>query len=1181
MGKLIAFFTNKWVIQFLGLAAISCLIWLAGPLIAVAGHVPLESELARIMVILGLFVGWIIFRLIMQIRAGSAEKQLVQQMVAPEVDHIAAASADEVDTLRKGFEEAMAVLKQSRSASKSDSQFIYQLPWYVIIGAPGSGKTTALINSGLHFPLADKLGKHSIKGVSGTRNCDWWFADNAVFLDTAGRYTTQESHQAVDAAGWTGFLNLIKKFRPRRPLNGVIVATSLSDLMQQSEQERAQHAQAVRTRVQELHQLLGVRLPVYMLFTKSDLVAGFNDFFADLGPEQRAQVWGETFSAVTLQGDHDLVAQFETAYGELLQRLQMRTLRRIQDERDVQRRASILDFPQQMALLKPAMLSFLQATFSANRYEQPILLRGVYFTSGTQEGTPIDRVLGILASSFRLDRQSVPMYSGQGKSFFITRLLKDVLFPEAELAGLDPALEKRTRLLQLAAYVGAGVFFVAAIGLWTLSYFNNQTLLSEAEAQISHYHSIKLTAADAQGNFRALLPRLNALRAAANIYPDSELMTGLGLSQDDKVQAAATYSYEQLLRNYFLPSIQMRLKERMQGQEGDKLDVLYQLLKVYLMFNQLDRMEPATVMAWVRADWDRQFATEPEALGQLVLHLDKLLKLQLDPAPIDEDFVNAVRGKLTQVPLIGQIYSRFKTEAFIDQSHDFKLGQALGPDGSRVFASTDGKDVTGYTIPGLFTAYGYNELFLKKSKDFVKDAVEQNWVLGSQTKLEALQIEQLHGDLKKLYLNEYKAAWVELLAKLRLQSALSPSQTVQILDILSRPDGPLRNLLTAIDEHTSLGRIGKQASDLLTQAAGKALPATDDKTNQLLAEAKSAAGLDAGPDPALAVEAQFEPLSNLVRGGPDKPIPLDPVLQQLKSLRDYFLQLSSANIGGQALQSQASLFSGGGMDVLSQAKMEFDRLPEPLKSWFQIVVSSGGKKLTSAAKGQLADMVKTGVASPCKAALTGRYPFSKGVMQDVLLADFAKLFAPSGLMDQFFQTNLKAFVDTSKPVWREMASDKPLGLSQASIRQFQLAAQIRDAFFSVGATPAVQFELKPQALDSNVATFRLFIEGQEVVYRHGPEQIASLKWPGPNPNLGVRMVFETLDGRQFSRSKEGTWAFFRLLDESTIVQSGAPERFTLTFQLQGMTARYELRAASVNNPFNLQDLESFRCPEAL
>ncbi len=1178
MAKLKAFFTNIWVIQFLGLLALSLLIWLVGPLISIGDTAPWESVLSRILTIVGLFVIWIIYRLIKQIRAGRNEQQLVEELVATDADHVAMASADEVEMLRKGFEEAVAVLKKSRAEGKAGRQFVYQLPWYAIIGAPGSGKTTALINSGLHFPLAEKLGKHAIKGVSGTRNCDWWFADDAVFLDTAGRYTTQESHQAVDSAGWTGFLNLIKKHRPLRPLNGVIVATSVSDLLQQTEQERAEHARAVRTRIGELYQQLGVRLPVYLMFTKTDLVAGFNDFFADLSAEQRAQVWGETFPEATLRGDHDVLTLFDEAYGELIQRLDQRTLRRIQDERDIQRRSAILDFPQQMTLLKPAIMDFIQSTFAVNRYEEAVLLRGVYFTSGTQEGTPIDRVLGILAGAFRLDRQAAPMYSGKGKSFFIHRLLKDVLFPEAELAGQDPKLVKRTRLLQIGAYVGAGFLFLLMLGLWTASYFNNQAALDKVEQYIADYHAIKT---NGPTNFDTLLPRLNTLAAIRDVYKDAGFMMGLGLSQADKVEAAAQHSYESLLRNYFLPAIEWRLKERMQGPEGNNTDVLYQLLKVYLMFNQLDKLDAPTAMAWIRADWDRQYATDPEALGQLVKHLDYLLKLQLDPLEIDQGFVDSVRNKLTQVPLIGQIYARFKTESKIDQSHDIQLGKALGPDAERAFVLADGKSVSSYTIPGLYTAYGYTEFFLKKSRDFVKDAVEQNWVLGSQSKVDLTQIPQLHSDLKKLYLNDYQAIWADILVNLKLQPALSTSQTAQILDILSRPVGPLYELLKLYDDNTALTRLSKQVSDALANVAGKALSAVGGAGSQALALAQDAAGLDTGPDPVQAVEDRFADLRNLIAGEPGQPKALDSVLQQLKNLRDYFLQLSSANTGGQALQNQANLFSGAGMDVLTQANLEFARLPEPLKTWFQIIVNSGGQKLTSAAKAQLSAMVKTGVAGPCKAALGGRYPFSKMSTQDVLLADFAKLFAPSGVIDQFFQANLKTFVDTSKPVWTEMASQKPLGLSQASIRQFQLASQIRDAFFTVGNMPQVQFELKPRLLDNRVGTFRLQVEGQEAVYRHGPEQLISMKWPGPNPSQGVRIVFETLDGRQVSRSKEGTWAFFRLLDEASIVQGSAPEKFTLTFQLQGMSASYDLRAASVNNPFNLPELQNFHCPEGL
>ena len=98
-----------------------------------------------------------------------------------------------------------------------------------------------------------------MRGVGGTRNCDWWFTDEAVLIDTAGRYTTQERTAAVDASAWDGFLALLRKSRPRRPINGVLLTVSIQDLLQQTPAERKDHAAKLRARMQELHEKLGVR----------------------------------------------------------------------------------------------------------------------------------------------------------------------------------------------------------------------------------------------------------------------------------------------------------------------------------------------------------------------------------------------------------------------------------------------------------------------------------------------------------------------------------------------------------------------------------------------------------------------------------------------------------------------------------------------------------------------------------------------------------------------------------------------------------------------------------------------------------------------------------------------------------------------------------------------------------
>ncbi len=362
---------------------------------------------------------------------------LLQQIAVSGADSASAGRvANELEAIRTRFEEAAAALAAAPLAGADGKpRRVDDLPWYVMIGAPGSGKTTALLNSGLHFPLRSKDGAGPVAGVGGTRNCDWWFTDEAVLLDTAGRYTTQESDRRADAAAWHGFLALLRQFRPQRPLNGAMVAVSVLDLMLWSKAERARFSAHVRMRLAEMTAALGARFPVYVLVTKVDLLAGFTEFFGDLDATERAQVWGTTFGAGI---DPALIAEpYAEEFAALERRLGAEMLARLHEERDLQRRAAIYRFPQQFHAIGPLVGEFLGQAFGTQVNHRPLLLRGVYFTSGTQEGNPIDRVLSTLARTFRLERSAAALPGGTGKSFFLARLLREVVFPEATLAAAD------------------------------------------------------------------------------------------------------------------------------------------------------------------------------------------------------------------------------------------------------------------------------------------------------------------------------------------------------------------------------------------------------------------------------------------------------------------------------------------------------------------------------------------------------------------------------------------------------------------------------------------------------------------------------------------------------------------------------------------------------------------------
>ena len=345
--------------------------------------------------------------------------------------------ARELAGIRARFKQTAEDLDGARFASPDGKgREVEDLPWYVFIGAPGSGKTTALLNSGLRLPLYTGTDTSpTVPGVGGTRNCDWWFTDEAVLIDTAGRYTTQESDRKADAAAWLGFLALLKQFRPRRPLNGALVTVSVMDLLLWTKAERAKYSAHVRMRLSEMVAALETRFPVYVLVTKADLLAGFTDFFGDMDVNARAQVWGTTFP---LEIDPAFIAEpYARDFAALEERLGAEMLARLHEERDLQRRASIYRFPQQFHAMGPLVGEFLAQAFGTQVNHKPLMLRGAYFTSGTQEGNPIDRVLVALARTFALDRAAASGLGGTGKSYFLSRLLHDVVFSESELAAVD------------------------------------------------------------------------------------------------------------------------------------------------------------------------------------------------------------------------------------------------------------------------------------------------------------------------------------------------------------------------------------------------------------------------------------------------------------------------------------------------------------------------------------------------------------------------------------------------------------------------------------------------------------------------------------------------------------------------------------------------------------------------
>ena len=1187
----------RWFLTLLGAILLALLIWFFGPLLAFGDVRPFESELSRGIAVLVITFLWGASNLYAQRRASKANAELAGELAAAPAGGPADA---EIGELAERFARAIEQLKKHRFAGRRGRRYLHQLPWYLLIGPPGSGKTTALVQSGLRFPLAQGHHDYEIKGVGGTRNCDWYFTDEAVLIDTAGRFTTQDSHSEADHAAWLGFLDLLKKHRKKRSINGVLVAVSVSDLLEGGEAMLTAHAHAIRSRLTELHERLDVRFPVYVLITKADLLAGFTETFADLGETDREQVWGWTSP---LQPDRRPAVTrdaVQPAFDQLIDRVNQRTLNRVHAERDLGRRAAIFSFPSQVATLKAPLADFLGKIFYESGYEAAPLLRGIYLTSGTQEGTPIDRLLQAMASSFGIRHEPADRLQGN-RSFFLTRLLRDVVFAEAGLVTSDVKRERREAWLRRAAWAGAVLLTLGMSAAWWLTYEYNrnrittfaQDLVGVAE-QAQAVGGTQLSQRD-----RALapvLPILDELRALQTCQVDparaGPLPIGLGLSQQEPLNGYATAAYRHGLEELLLRRLVLRMEDQLQANINDPEFVL-EGLKIYLMMVGQANLDPDLVATWfqvVDRGADEGFA-DPER-ERLQGHVEELvavlpqLERRLEPNAL---LVAQARETLQQIPLAQRAYSSLPSAPGADTLRPWRVGDHAGPNAMNTLVRRSGRNLNA-EIPGLFTYDGFHHLVLPALGDLAANTAVENWVLGS-TKEEELsdqELAQLQAEILNLYYDDYIQQWELLLRDVTLAPLGDLQRSVDVLKAVAGDNSPIKLLLHAIvhetkltvpppteDEESEAGTA--DAAEAALKVGSKALGKLSGKAQRLAKFAKLGGGGGAAEATAVVgapVEEHFAYLADIVEGREGATPALDQALGTLAALYHELQEIVLSP------SPQEELLRRGGLGgVAGQLAQQASGLPAPLEGWLTGIAETTSSMGEDAIRRQLNALWRADVLPFCQKAIGGRFPFESASTIDVSLADFSQLFKPGGLLDQFVTTHLLPYVDTTRRPWRSKAG---VGISNNALATFQLAQQIRDGMFAGGAQPQMRFALKPLDLDTGARRAVLDLDGQTLSYGHGPAQPAWMEWPGPAGSNVVRLSFMPLDQQTpLVTSREGAWSWFRLLREGQTVPTAVPELFEVTLGANSHWLRFELRAGSVGQPVSLDLLERFRCPASL
>lgn len=1181
--KLAVFFKKRWVWTLCIALFLALLVWFLFPYFGFGESKPWESSTSRLVTICIIFLLWGLLLVFLNWRETAKQKKKLTSDQVQEKLIVEEKIYEERQAVTSLYKKAMQTLKKSSIYKGRSQSWKHDLPWYLLIGPESSGKTSILDFSGLNFPL-NQIEQRLTKNIEGTRYCEWYFAENGVVVDTSGRYFSQENSE-VDNAGWLTLLNLLRRRKRSRPLNGVLVNVPVDDLLSHDEVHLERIARQTRARLHDIQQRLGTECPVYILFSKADHIVGFNEFFDNISQEESAQVLGVTFTKEQKVVSADLT-RFE--FERLLERLNKQVVNNLHQERDIQRRGKILDFPYQFNLIAEQLCLFIELATTGNRYQEASHLRGFYFMSAPHVTEHLDEHTVRIGRNLGLSSKALPVYR-QGKPRFLYQLFTSVIFPESELATLDETERKRLSWKQRSLYIGS-VATLAGVGLlWGYSFSANNNYLkqtNELGVMLTKQHTELIP----KGDLSQLESVLNTSYDAYKVFPtdkDLSITHQLGLYQGEKTTPTVLATYHDELLKQMLPAVARQLETQIRSNFTNR-EKLLNSLRAYLMLNYEQHRDKEYLAATMTDYWANIYPNNTELQDDLEGHFDRLLALDFI-YPLNDELVAQARRILSNEPLANLVYNAMKQDAKI--LPDYVLSQHLGSQGYLI-KGADNK------IAGFFTKSGYNQYFLsKKALDFITKTLKDNWVLGSADTLSPAELQKILVQVEQLYFIDYTDQWSNTIGGLKVANVNSFPESDSQLTGLTAANSPFLLLLGEIKEHTKLPGIVPEPDEDDKEVIADKTGAinTNSSVKQMAKQAtKKAAikGVNAGIDGAKKLAAaavpeqgkkrmvqMFTPYHRLLLDDGSPSSDYAAASQALNDLNQKVSMLSRDSAPEQAALAWAKDRMEGQQDALSAVQNAVKRLPAPFDKWYTQIADDNWRIILASSYNYINQAYKANVYTYYNSSIRGRYPFNGKANTDVAMSDFVRFFKVGGIMDSFYESNLKPFVSTNGSYYQVKTIDgRGLPISSASLAQFRVVRVIQGGLFSENPEhPTVSFKLEPHFLEVTLSRVILQIGDQKIEYRHGPILSNRFTWPTENADTSVvSEKFEDLSGnRTLYQTEPGAWSLFRFIDQMEISYASGRDVMILKTNVDGKYANYLLSTQRSPNPFDVKIYRAF------
>ncbi len=1146
-------------------------------------RIPMIYRIGIIIFILLIIVIISLYIRMKEIQNAGQIEQSINSQADDQMRNVSPEKKAEIEQFKKQLEAAITSLKNSKLAKgKRGKAALYALPWYVLIGPSAAGKTTAIQNSGLEFPF----GKEGFRGVGGTRNCDWFFSTKGIFLDTAGRYVTQSE----DKPEWFAFLDTLKKNRKRKPVNGVLVAINIDLIINSGKDQLFEQARNIRLRIDELIEKLGMNFPVYLIFTKCDLIRGFVEYYGDFSETEREQLWGATLTPKQ-QFDPDPKSVFEEEFNKLSEKLfEIRNVR-LSGPLKREQRSRVFLFPFQFKSLMPKLAYLAAEVFQPNPYQDNPIFRGFYFTSGTQEGVPLDLAIREIAKLFNL-----PESAGEGsaplsetKSYFIKELLNNVVVGDQNYtAGRTRSAAKKINFSRNAAAFASSAALILLCSFTFIGYNGSSTMLKKIAGTSKTFTGINwsgdlINTFKKSDSLRSLI--VNIKNGAAN-----ESFIDFGMDRSKEFSEYLRKLYLLRSENFFTRTIYSDISKELNEYAGGKdlpAGEIYNKLKAYLLLgderNRLDTTKfkflTEEFAALLRSRYLNLYpvasSAEKDTLEKLFYNYVSFFVSQLKDKDVyavnnDKLLINLVRNRIQYKPNAETIYAGIIQNAAGQYSSDLTLEKAIGGRYSIMMSA-------GSKVPFIYTQTGWSTYIKKALEEELKNPARDDWVLGkTATNAEngyGFNSEEMKAKLLNLYCSDYLNTWIRFLQSIRYGNFETVPAASENMKLLSDPvNSPTAIVLKFFSEQLQIFP-GMQGQDSARQKSGEFI-SPDYLNRNLLSEIN-----------------KYRTFVNGTQGGAPGS-DLNAVIGQYAALGAVLESIK----GGQDLAKDyaVKVLNRGAVELptaVRTVKGSAYNLPE-LQSLFVEPVMLTWKSILSDASQYLNHAWKTKVSDTFNNTLSNNYPF-KNNGSDAPIQDFKDFFrAPDGILWSFFGTELSPFIN--KGNWSvNKWEGSGINISNNFIESLKKADLISGTLFKNG-NMKIFFKIKPQLPESNpvsgakpiVEQVYINLDGTENYYKMGVPFWSEYSWPGGRGTPCARLNVSVHGyGTSETKSYDGEWALFKLLDEAVVSAGSSSQHvYNWNFKKAGVYniyVSYVINAGSSRNPFMPDIFGSFNLPEKI